>query len=505
MRDALAAALFGAGWVSDAYFMALRIPSLLRDLFAEGALSSAFLPSLTRVREKEGRDAALRFFSQAFSWLTLVTGLLCGLGVLFAPAVVGVVAHGFTENPDLFALTVQLTRILFPVLLFVSLAALWMAFLNSHERFGWPALAPAVMNFTLIATGVVYLLVKPQDAALEKGWIQGWALATTLGMALQWLVQHPPARRLGARFSFFWRPVHPEFWRMLGLMGPAVASLSVMQLNLLVNQMFASFLPEGCVTYLYYGNRLMQLPFGVLGVSLATAFFPVLAKQAAQGNKRQYARSLTRGLEGAAFVALPSLVGLCLVAQPGAKLAFEYGRFDAEATRWVAHATVGYALGLFGSVLVKVLVPAYYAAGKTSRPFWAAAVSVACTIVLNASVFAVFSNGHTRFLGLALASSLGVTVNAGILIAGLSSARVPLAWRRIFREWGKTFFACAGMASAVWGVLRLLECFTFPGERVVSVLVPVACGVVLFGVFSRFLQIRAMEAFWAKKRVLKKT
>jgi len=493
-RDTLNANLFGAGMVSDAYFMAVRIPSLLRDLFAEGALSNAFVPALTARLEKEDHRDAWELMSQVFTLLCLATGGLSVLGILFAPQVVGVIAHGYLKDMDKFLLTVKLTRILFPVLMLVSFAALWMGALNSMHRFTTPAFAPVFMNLTQIVMGILLLKVwKSDDPQVELRNVQLWAASMTLGMFFQWSSQIPEAWKAGIKVRFSWPPRHPGVMEMLRLMGPAVVSQSVLQVNLLVNQFFASFLTTGYVSYLYYGNRLFQLPFGILGVSIATVTFPLLARQANSGKLEEFSNTLTKALAAGFFLMLPCTVGIWIVAKPACRLAFEYGRFTPEASQMAAEATALYALGLIGYTGVKILLPAYYARREARKPLYTSLAAMGANAVLNLTAFIFIEDSHYRFWGLALASGLGSMVNLSLLLFGLENIQVSLHWDFLRKEFGKVLLATLAMGSTTWGVLFILQQLSLPGARLWNFGVPVLAGVGVYFLLARWLGLTGLN------------
>lgn len=499
IRDNISATLFGAGLVSDAYFMAIRIPSLLRDLFAEGALSNAFIPTFTASLEKGGRKGSWELMSQVFSLLLVVTGALSLIGILFASPIVNVIAHGFTSEPAKFELTVELTRILFPVLIFVSFAALWMGALNSLHRFAAPAFAPVFMNITQIAMGI-FLLTSGRTGtpAEEVRDVRLWTIAMVLGMFFQWLVQVPSGKRAGMKVGWSWPPKHPGVQRILVLMGPAVVSQSVLQVNLLVNQFFASFLAAGAVTYLYYGNRLMQLPFGILGVSIATVTFPLLSRHATLGNLRYFSEALTRALSTGFFLMLPCTLGIWIVAEPACRLAFEYGRFAPEATKAAAEATALYALGLVAYTGVKILLPAYYARGAAGKPLRASLAAMMVNAGLNGAAFLWVEDPHHRFWGLALSSGLGAIVNMVWLMGGLKGIGVRLQWGSLSREGAKTLAAALGMGFAAWGTLKMLQGFSTPGRRLLDFALPVAVGALVYFTLARFMGSEGLQ--WVSQR-----
>ncbi len=500
VRDQLNAALFGAGWMSDAYFMAIRIPSLLRDLFAEGALSNAFIPALTS--RLGDRQDAWKLASQVFTLLLLVTGSLSALGILFAPQVVWVIAHGFTQNPDKFALTVQLTRFLFPVLAFVSLAALWMGTLNSLHKFSWPAFAPVFMNLVQIIAGVLLLKVfKAQTPQEEIRNIQLWTLSMTLGMLLQWLVQLPAARKEGVKFSLAWPPRHPGVGEMLKLMGPAVVSSSVLQVNILVNQFFASFLATGYVSYLYYGQRLFQLPYGIFGVSIATVVFPLLSRLSNEGKDGDFAETLSKALSAGLFVMLPCTVGIWITAKAACLLAFQHGRFTMEASQAAAEATAIYSLGLIGSTGVKILLPAFYARGNAKIPLASSVCAMGVNAGLNLAGFLLLEDSHYRFWGLALASVMGSLVNLIWLLAHLKRVKVSLHWGFLGRESLKIILASSVMGLMAWGISGNLEEHPIFLPRLTNFLCPVLAGGLVYYLLARWMKMKGLDWVMGKRRI----
>ncbi len=501
LRDTLNANLFGAGMVSDAYFMAVRIPSLLRDLFAEGALSNAFVPALTARLEKEDHRDAWNLMSQVFSLLLLITGGLTALGILFAPQVVGVIAHGFMQDADKFQLTVRLTRFLFPVLMFVSFAALWMGALNSMHRFTTPAFAPVFMNLTQIAMGVVLLKFwKSGNPQEEIRNIQLWACSMTLGMLFQWVSQLPEAWKAGIKVGWSWPPRHPGIMEMMKLMGPAVVSSSVVQVNLLVNQFFASFLATGYVSYLYYGNRLFQLPFGILGVSIATVTFPLLARQSNTGKMEEFSQTLGKALSAGLFLMVPCTVGIWIVAKPACHLAFEYGRFTPEATQAAAEATALYALGLVGYTGVKILLPAYYARRNARKPLATSLAAIAANVGLNLLAFLYVDDSRIRFWGLVLGSVLGSFINLSLLLIGIEKIDIHLDWKFLRMEAGKVLMASIVMGLATWAALRGIQGLHLPGSRLLDFILPVILGGLVYLGLAKAMALHGLDWVWGRAK-----
>ncbi len=491
VRDQLNAALFGASWVSDAYFMAIRIPSLLRDLFAEGSLSNAFIPAFTS-RLSDRKDA-WKLASQVFTLLLMVTGLLSALGILFAPQIVWVIAHGFIPTQDKFSLTIELTRILFPVLAFVSLAALWMGTLNSLYKFTWPAFAPVFMNLVQIIAGVLLLKVYKAETPLEEiRNVQLWTLSMTLGMLLQWLVQLPAARKEGSQFRLAWPPNHPGVGEMLRLMGPAVVSSSVLQVNILVNQFFASFLVTGYVSYLYYGQRLYQLPYGIFGVSIATVVFPLLSRLSSDGKNGEFAETLSKALSAGLFVMVPCTVGIWITAKAACLLAFQYGRFTMEASQAAAEATAIYSLGLVGSTGVKILLPAFYARGNSKIPLFSSLCAMITNAGLNFAGFLFIADSHMRFWGLALASGVGAMVNLVWLLSSLGKIGVQLHWGFLTKEAFKTIVASIVMGFLVWILLIKVQSFNLPWARLWNFTIPVLFGIAIYYFLTKAMRHKGL-------------
>ncbi len=500
-RDQLNSWIFGAGLVSGSYFAALRIPNLLRDLFAEGALSSAFIPTLSKSLKKKKVEETWKLVSQVFTLFLLIVGLVVATGIFAAPLIVRVVAPGFLGDPAKFELTVNLTRILFPVLLFVSMAALWMGTLNSHDRFMVPAFAPVAMNLTLILAGL-YLFYWPsmRNSTDEIQKIHIWTFATTLGFLFQWLVQVPAARGLGVRFRLLWPPTHPGISEMLFLMAPAVVSLSVTQVNFLLNQIFASFLKTGSITCLTYGNRLMQMPYGIFGVSIATVVLPLMSRQMAEGDEKGFGDTLTHAIGAAAFIMIPSTVGLCIVSLPVCRLAFEHGHFTEESTLMVAEATCIYVAGLFAHAGIKITAQAFYPLRRPKWPFWSAVINMSSTAILNSAALLFLADPHQKFLALPLATTIGVFFNFFFLCYGLSRYGVKFEYGFIFKEIFKIIFASTVMGLCTWGVLTLLTPSAGIGGEVLEVFVPILAGIAVYFVLAKWLHCESYEWIISRRK-----
>ena len=401
VRDILLAGLFGTGAQAQAFVVAFRLPNLLRDLVAEGAVTSAFVPVLSWYRAKREPEEFWRL-SQALGTQAFV--LLCALGLvgtLAAPQVVGLIAPGFVAEPEKFALTVRLTRILFPFITLVGLWAYFMGMLNSLRHFATPALGPAILNLAMIAA---CLWLAPR---LQPG-VVAVALGVIAGGVIQLAVQIPVAMRLGFRWR--WRWAHPGSREILRLLGPRTVGSAAYQVSVLVDTALASLasvVGEGAVAALYFANRMVQLPLAMFGTASAQASLPSLAEQAAHHEWQAFRATLLSVIRMVAFVIVPSAVGLIVLAFPIIGGLFEHGQFDHRSTVMTAQALSCYALGLLAYALSKVLTGAFYAMRETRAPVRLAMEAVGVNIALSLALM-----WPLKVSGLALAAALSNTLNA---------------------------------------------------------------------------------------------
>ncbi len=410
-RDFLIARIFGASVATDAFFVAFKIPNLLRRMFAEGAFSQAFVPVLAAHKSRDP-EAVKGLIDRVATLLFLALVGAAALGMVLAPLIVHVTAPGFADEPEKFRLTVSMLRITFPYIAFISLVALSAGILNTWNRFSVPAITPALLNVSFIVAALFFA------ERLETP-VYALAWAVFAGGALQLAFQVPFLLRL--RLMPRWRLdlSHPGVRRVLLLMAPAAFGVSVSQVSLLINQVFASFLPTGSVSWLYYADRLMELPAGVLGVALGTILLPSLSKYHADANPAEYAKLLDWGLRLTMILAVPSAVALAVLALPLVTSLFHYGRFDAEDARMTQHALVAYSLGLVGMILVKILAPGFYARQDIRTPVKVGIVTLLATQAMNLAFV-----GPLRHAGLALAIGLGACLNAGALYLLLRRAGI---------------------------------------------------------------------------------
>jgi putative peptidoglycan lipid II flippase len=494
IRDSIGGANLGAGLANDAYLAAFRIPNLLRDLFAEGALSSAFVPTFTETTVKGGQEHAWRLVSVVVNFIIVVMLGLILAGEIWAPGLVRMIVPGFGDTPEKLSLTIQLTRILLPFLAFVSLAAVFMGVLNSSDKFSIPAFAPVMFNLTMIASGVMTMHMAGVKDSPEKIAVW-WAWGAMIGGILQMAIQVPMVLKLGFRWewNFDWK--NPGLRRILTLMGPAILGLSVMQINLFVNTIIASYLPEGSVTYLYYGNRLMQLPLGVFGVAIATALLPMSAKHLARGEKDEFVKTLSFGLRLLFVITVPAAVGIIVLSEPINRLLFEYGRFTPDAVKAVAYASLLYTTGLVAYAGVKVVVPTFYALNDPKTPLISAVLAVVVNIGLNLILMRPLG-----YKGLALATSVAAFVNFGFLMVMLRKKVGALDGRRIMNSLLRVCLASAGMGWLVWsgsqGWLPAAGAHVPRGVMAFKVFALIGFGAFAYAAFGWFFQIPEQKRVW---------
>ncbi|MCA9773546.1 MAG: murein biosynthesis integral membrane protein MurJ, partial [Myxococcales bacterium] len=369
VRDMVTAGFFGAGMGADAFFVAFRIPNFFRRLFAEGSMTAAFIPVYTEYLHKGDEAEARRLLDLCFTLAGIILFIVTVAGVWGARGLVYLLAAGFSRDPEKAELAVMLTRWCFPYLFFIGLVALAMGILNARRHFFAPAFAPVLLNISMIGSTLALVwFIRPPILAL--------AIGVLLGGVTQFLFQLPFLHRQGIR----WRPRfdlrHPGLRRILLLMGPSIFGLAITQITILVNTQLASFLEGGTVSYLYYADRLVELPLGVFAVAVGTAVLPSLARLAAAGNREAYTESLFYGLRLTLFISIPAAVALVILREPIFRVLFQRGEFDPESTRHAARALLGYAMGLPFYSAVRVLVPGYYAAQDTVTPVKAGALAL---------------------------------------------------------------------------------------------------------------------------------
>lgn len=491
VRDILIAWSIGTGPVADAFFVALRIPNFMRALFAEGAFNAAFVPQFAGALERDGLASARDVAEEALALLLTALLFVVVAAQIAMPWLMYVLAPGFADDPAKFDLTVTLTRITFPYLLFISLAALLGGVLNSLYRFAAAAAAPILLNLCLIV------------ALLTLGRITetpGHALAYGVAIAgvaqFIWLVV--ACSRVGMGLRLRWPRLTPSVRQLLKVIGPAALGAGVAQVNLFVSVIIASLLPDGAVSYLYYADRLNQVPIGVVGVAVGTALLPLLSRQIRANEEKAATHSQNRAIEIALFLALPAAVALIVSAEPIMRVLFERGAFDAGATSAAAGALMAYAVGLPAFVLIKVLVPGYFARADTRTPVKIAAICVALNVVLNFSL--MHSLGH---IGLALSLSISGWLNVVLLARGLHRRGHFHADERLKKRLVAIMGASALMAGVLFGLGVVLD-FALAGSqsmRVIGLIVLVFGGLAAYvGIARLFGAFKVRELITSLRR-----
>ena len=438
VRDVLIARVFGAGIATDAFFVAFRIPNLLRRLFAEGAFSQAFVPILAEYKNRRTPEETRALVDHVATLLAIALFVVTLIGVIAAPLVIYVSAPGFSASPEKFALTVELLRILFPYILFISLVSLAGGILNTHGKFSVPAFTPALLNLSFIGC-ILWLAPLMHPPVLALAW------AVFIGGALQLAFQVPFLMRIKLLPRLRLKLDDSGVWRVLKQMGPAVFGVSVGQISLLINTIFASFLITGSVSWLYYADRLMEFPAGLLGVALGTILLPSLSRHYADNNTEEYSRLLDWGLRMTVMMTLPAALALALLATPLIATLFYHGEFSVNDVWMTREALVAYSVGLVGLILVKILAPGFYARQNIRTPVKIAVFTLVATQLMNLAF--IIPLRHT---GLALSIGLGACINAGLLYYHLRRQQIyqpQPGWMIFFL---KVLAALAVMGVVLW-------------------------------------------------------
>jgi putative peptidoglycan lipid II flippase len=493
VREQVFAALLGAGLYADAFQVAFRIPNMLRDLFAEGALSSAFVPTYTRERAAGGPERAHQLASRLFTLLAVLLAGIVLLGAVGAPAIVALMARGFDAVPGKAEVTVLLTRVMLPFLPLVSFAAVAMGMLNARGRFAIPAAAPAMFNVVAISWGILLwsLGFGPYEVAV------GWAVGTVLAGAAQFLIQVPALRKDGWRLRPEWAPGDPGIRQIARLMGPAIMGLAAVEVNLVVGTTFASHEP-GAVSWLQYAFRVLYLPIGMFGVAVGTVATSGLSRQAAADDIAGMRDTVRHALGTLAFLTIPATVGLIVLAQPIIRLLFERGRFSPTDTAATATALTWYSIGLVTYTSVKVLAPAFYALGTPRIPLLASVTAVATNIAVIVAL-----HGEMGFRAIALGQSLGSIANTLLLTAVLHGRLGGLVNRTLIGHLAAMVASAALMAPVTWWLARTAEARLGTAglvAQLVTGLGPVLAGALVYAAAARAFRLPEMQAILGNLR-----
>jgi putative peptidoglycan lipid II flippase len=511
IRDMLVANLFGAGMFADAFYAAFRIPNLFRRLLGEGSFSAAFVPVFSRYLHTGEKKETQRFLNAVFTALLALLTIISVLGIIFSPILVKIIAWGFTSDPEKMALTVELTRLMFPFVFFICLAAFLLAVLNTLNSFFLPAFAPSALSMSEI----LYILALA-PMLISTNQIKGLAVSVIAGGALHFFIQYPKLKALGwsLRLQFkinavdnipsspllssaatgkteqsaavtpalpFYR--HPGIKRIAFLMIPSVIGLSVEQINSFVDTICASFLASGSITALYYSNRLMQLPLAVFGLALATVSLPALSKAYAAGDMKTFKDSLNYSVRFSVFALLPAAAGLISIGLPCVRLLFEHGKFDYAASVATNDALLFYSLGLPAYAIAKILANAFYSFQDTKTPVKAAAAAMILHVIL-----CVVLMRPMGVAGLALATAAASYLNIAVLIVILRKKIGGIGFSKIFFSALKSFAAAILTAIAAFYVCRSAQ------NPFIAVPLSICCGTLVFFTTSKILKSEEITA-----------
>lgn len=442
IKDMILAVFFGATGLSDTFFVAFRIPNLLRELFAEGSMSSAVIPVLTEHQTKYGAQEAKRLVRIISTSITIFVGLICVLGIIFAPAIVTAIAPGFLNMPDKFSLTVLLTRLMFPFLLFISFAAIVMGALNTKRIFFIPAVAPAMLNITIIAA---VLLLAP---GMEQP-IIAVAIGVAIGGLVQFVFQLPSFFKNGYSLTPQYDFRHPGLKKISILILPATMGMAVAQINIFISTILASYLVEGSITYLYYSMRLIQFPIGIFGVAMGMAVLPALSVHAAKGDFDSLRSDFSFALRLLFFMTIPAMAGLIALREPIVNILFQRGRFDYAATIGTSQALLFYSLGIWAMVGARIVTVSFYSMQDTKTPVKVAVIALLTNIILS-----LIFLGPLKHSGLALANAIASSVNFTGLFIMLRKKLGRVEGKKIAASFIKISTASAVTGLMGWFIIR---------------------------------------------------
>ncbi len=494
-RDMVIAYFFGAGLATDAFFVAFRIPNTLRRLFGEGSMTVSFLPVYTEYLVHRTKEESQELVDVAFTLASAVLMALTILGIVFAPQITALLAPGF-DDPKKIELTIFMLRIVFPYLFFIGLVALAMGILNAHRHFVAPALAPTLLNLSMMVSAFLlfHRLAEP---------IVSLAIGVLFGGVVQLAFQIPFLINKEVMFRFSFRFFHPAIKRICLLMGPAVLGQGVAQINVLVGNIIASFLLEGSISYLYYAYRLIEFPLGVFVIALGTAALPSFSQFVSEGKMEEFRDAICFSVRLVLFVAVPAMVGLIILRIPIIHLLFQHGAFDYDDTLMAARALFYFAIGLWAIAGVRILAPAFYAVQDTKTPVKMAVVSLFANIGLSLVLM-----GPMKHAGLALANSLASMTYVFLLLIWLKRRIGKIEWGRILRSLAQVVFASGIMgwvASWVAGKTSWVSP-GYWGEKVLFLVAGIAAGVLTYISISYLLKNGELsfiiDLLWGKRKQL---
>ncbi|MBF0556474.1 MAG: murein biosynthesis integral membrane protein MurJ [Nitrospirae bacterium] len=492
VRDMIVALFLGASGLSDSFFVAFRVPNLLRELFAEGSMSSGVIPVLSQYNATKGQPAVAALVRVAFTFIVILSGLVCLAGILFAPQIVNLIAPGFSSNPAKFTQTVLLARIMVPFLFFVSISAIVMGALNSRKIFFVPAMASAWFNVGIISS-IAVLYFGLADRAIAV------AIGVTIGGFFQFASQVPTfyKNEFSLKPSFNFR--HPGLKQIGLLILPATLGTAVSQFNIFISTILASYLPTGSITYLYYAMRLIQFPVGVFGVAMGMAVLPSLSEHAARGDFDSLTKDFTFSLKLLFSITIPSMIGLISLSEPIVNVLFQHGHFDYQAVRGTTTALLCYCAGIWAMVGVRVVASTFYSMQDTKTPVRAAAF----TLIINITISIILMQ-HLSFAGLALANAISSSANFLILFYFLDKKLKHIAVRGIVWSFMKTLLASLSMGIAGWYLVNFRQWDSSGHVLVKSLYLTFIIGVCTAIYFAAAYMLKSEEVDYMAKTIKRK-
>ena len=484
-RDMVIAAFFGASWMTDAFWVAFRIPNMLRRLLGEGSLTVSFVPVFTEYLEKKTKEQALELAYNAITLLSIILAVISVLGIILSPLIVGLIAPGFISEPKQFALAVFLNRLMFPYIFFIALVALCMGILNSFRHFTAPALSPVLLNIAMI--GAAFFL-RPFFAEP----ITSLAIGVLIGGVLQLAMQWPFLRKFGVKLKFRFNPKHPGIKQIGVLMISAILGAGVSTINVFVGTILASLLPGGSVTYLFYADRIMELPLGIFAIAIGTATLPSFSKHVAAGNMDELKSGISFSLRLMLFLTIPAMAALMALNLPIISVLFQRGAFDVTSAVYTGQALFCYALGLWAFSVLRVFVSSFYSLQDSKWPMKAAVIALIVNVV--ASLILMYPLKHN---GIALASSIAATVNVLVLTIVLKRKIGKFLDRAFYYSVFKIILSSVLMLFAIGVMEYVIPWNTHAGfkARLLYLSVAVTAGAATFFISAYLLKSPEMQAF----------
>ena len=478
IRDMLVAYMFGAGMFADAFYAAFRIPNLIRRMLGEGSFSAAFIPVFSEYLHTKTKTETQKLINVVFTLLFIVLFVITALGMFFSPLLVKIIAYGFTSDPEKLQLTIELTRLMFPFLLFICLAAMLLALLNTLSSFFIPAIAPANLSFAEI----IYILALAP--LLSPGnQIKGLAISVIFGGLGHFLMQYPTLRNLGWKLSFDFHFNHPGIKKIIFLMIPSIIGISVDQINTFVDTICASFLGNGAITALYYSNRLMQLPLAIFGLAMATVSLPMMSKSVATKNLEELKETLNFSIRVSIIALLPATIGLMAIGLPIIQILFERGRFDTFASVLTNKALFYYVVGLPAFAITKIFANTFFSFQDTKTPVKIAFVVMFAHVILCLALMRPLGVG-----GLALATSLCAYMNVFMLFYKLKKKIGKIGAKKILISSIKAL-----IASTIMGIIayQIMQIKFLP--MIIALIISIICSIISFIILLKILKSQEME------------